>query len=331
MIQEITIQSDHEDADYLVEQGSALLSIGRKSYITQVLFDFGSVRANILIGRYTSIAHRVVFEVGLNHNHEGNVSTYPFRDYPLHGNDINHYYKNNHYQIIIGNDVWIGEGVRILGGVHIGNGAVIGMGAVVTKDVPPYAVVAGNPARVVKYRFEKVTIEKLIAIRWWNWETERIEKCLPEMDDPVSFADKYYEAPTHYKNQKTDLIDEAISSGGMVFYFIFDSDKTKPFWNQVLEAFCIAFSKDPALTLFLEIPEAFASDDEAAAVEKFISICPGIVPIKSISSDKLAIFTHSTVYIANASAASIPFVDLASLYGISVRSATDYESGLFDR
>lgn len=81
--------------------------------------------------------------------------------------------------VTIGNDVWIGTDVFILSGITIGDGAVIGARSVVTKDVPPYAIAAGNPARVVKYRFDEKTIERLLAIAWWNWPDEEIRAVVP--------------------------------------------------------------------------------------------------------------------------------------------------------
>jgi len=76
--------------------------------------------------------------------------------------------------VVIGNDCWIGTEVMILSGVNIGHGAVIGARAVVSKDVPPYAVVVGNPARVVKFRFAEDIIERLLTLQWWDWSADKI-------------------------------------------------------------------------------------------------------------------------------------------------------------
>lgn len=95
------------------------------------------------------------------------------------------------YYCEIGNDVWIGNNVLIKGGVRIGDGAVIGMGAVVTKDVPPYAVVAGVPAKTIKYRFEKEIIDDLMKIKWWDWPLEIIQKNKNDFCDIKSFIKKY--------------------------------------------------------------------------------------------------------------------------------------------
>lgn len=78
--------------------------------------------------------------------------------------------------IVIGNDVWIGADVTIMSGVTIGDGAVIGTCAVVAKNIPAYAIAVGNPARVVRYRFDDAIIKKLLELKWWNWPLERIRK-----------------------------------------------------------------------------------------------------------------------------------------------------------
>jgi|TARA_R110001592_G_scaffold36389_1_gene122506 acetyltransferase-like isoleucine patch superfamily enzyme len=77
--------------------------------------------------------------------------------------------------IHVGNDVWIGATSTIMSGITIGDGAIIGAGAIVTKDVPPYAIVVGNPGKVVKYRFTEEQIESLLKISWWNWDEDKIK------------------------------------------------------------------------------------------------------------------------------------------------------------
>ena len=86
---------------------------------------------------------------------------------------------------IIGNDVWIGYGAKVIGGVHIGDGACVGAGALVTKDVPPYAVVGGVPAKILKYRFSKETIENLLAEKWWEKDDEELKKTTSRFQVPL--------------------------------------------------------------------------------------------------------------------------------------------------
>lgn len=76
----------------------------------------------------------------------------------------------------IGNDVWVGEGAKINGGIQVGDGAVIAAGSVVTHDVPPYAIVAGVPAKIIKYRFDEPKIQELLTIKWWEWSEVEIER-----------------------------------------------------------------------------------------------------------------------------------------------------------
>lgn len=120
------------------------------------------------------------------HNYEW-VSTYPFyafydkwkfNDTHYHNGDIDDA-KIPPAPIIIENDVWIATNVTIMENVRIGNGAVVAMESLVTKDVPPYALVGGNPARIIKYRFSKEQIGELLKIAWWNWEDKDIKEVLP--------------------------------------------------------------------------------------------------------------------------------------------------------
>ena len=93
----------------------------------------------------------------------------------------------------IENDVWIGTNVLIRAGVRIGTGAVVGMGSVVTKDVPPYAIAAGNPARIIRYRFDEETVERLLKSKWWERDQAVIEQLAPDFESPQRLLEKLEE------------------------------------------------------------------------------------------------------------------------------------------
>jgi len=144
------------------------------------------------IGKYCSIAGQVQILLGGNHRHDW-MSTFPFE---AHGPDTSKG-KNSRWAkqpgVIVGNDVWIGLNVMIMSGVRIGDGAVIAAGSIVTKDVFPYAIVAGNPAKIVKYRFDFDTINKLQEMRWWDWTHEQVANAIPLLqNDSIEHLYNYY-------------------------------------------------------------------------------------------------------------------------------------------
>jgi acetyltransferase-like isoleucine patch superfamily enzyme len=147
--------------------------IGDHTYGKPRVIDRGE-KASLSIGRYCSISTHVVIFLGSEHRTDW-VSTYPFPIlWETAKSILGHPYSKG--DVVIGNDVWIGYNVTILSGVTIGDGAVIGAGSVVSGDVPPYAIVAGNPAQVIRYRFGKETIQKLLRIKWWDWPDEKVKE-----------------------------------------------------------------------------------------------------------------------------------------------------------
>lgn len=129
----------------------------------------------LTIGKFCSIAYNVIIFLGGSNHRPDWVSTYPFAAFFEEASQFDGYPKER-IDVVIGNDVWIGEGVTIMSGITIGSGAVIATKSVVTKDVPPYAIVAGNPAKILRKRFDDGTIEKLLEIQWWNRDINYILK-----------------------------------------------------------------------------------------------------------------------------------------------------------
>lgn len=138
----------------------------------------------LIIGKFCSIAQGATFMLNCaNHNMSG-FSVYPFnllyRFWNLPKSDMNKTWEN-HGDIIIGNDVWIGFEAVIMAGVRIGDGSIIGARSLVTNDVPPYTVVGGVPAHEIRKRFDEITVQKLLSIKWWNWDKDKISKYLPKI------------------------------------------------------------------------------------------------------------------------------------------------------
>ncbi|MBU2712740.1 Vat family streptogramin A O-acetyltransferase [Zooshikella harenae] len=153
---------------------------GPNRFENNVLYHFPFIGDKLIIGKFCAIAKDVKFIMnGANHKMSG-FSSYPFQifgqgwetampapgELPFKGDTI------------VGNDVWIGYESTIMPGVTIGNGAIIASKSVVTKDIPDYCIVGGNPAQIIKYRFDQKIIEQLLSIAWWNWSAEKITQHL---------------------------------------------------------------------------------------------------------------------------------------------------------
>jgi acetyltransferase-like isoleucine patch superfamily enzyme len=166
------------DLDLLVRlQRLGRVEYGVGTYGAPRIEHFAYDQTRLLVGSYTSIGRRVTFVLGGNHPRD-RVTSYPFRirlGLPGAGSDGYPYSKGD---IRVGSDVWIGHGALILSGVEIGHGAVVAARAVVTRSVPAYSIVAGNPARVVRYRHSESQREALLEIAWWEWPPAQVSKAV---------------------------------------------------------------------------------------------------------------------------------------------------------
>ena len=168
--------------------------IGKWTYGSPKIRSWGEGAA-LRIGAFCSIADGVKIYLGGEHRTDW-VTTFPFSILWESGHALEGHPKTKG-DVLIGNDVWLGAESVILSGVTIGDGAAIGARAVVKGNIPAYALVAGNPARIVKKRFDDETISRLLKIKWWQWKDAKIDKALPMLlNDDIRKFMEYAESGT---------------------------------------------------------------------------------------------------------------------------------------
>lgn len=233
-----------------------LLIIGKESYLQGVIensdeghSETGRMIHNLQIGSYCSIALDIYFLIGRNKNYS-RVSTSVAR--VLH--TANNIYAAHHEKgsVIIKNDVWIGRKVSVMSGVTIHNGAVIAACSHVVKDVPPYAIVGGNPAKVIGYRFSEEIIEQLEKIQWWNWSDEKIEQNAKYFNDDVDgFCERFYKESCE---EIEEVHKNAIEHGKDTYFMLVDYGDNYSVLEEVLNEFIKKWCQceDKKLELFFE-------------------------------------------------------------------------------
>lgn len=160
-------------SNLLLRPDAQQLQMGEHSYDAPQLLSFRPHDQQVRIGKYCSISKSAQILTG-GYHHADWVSTYPFRireGLPGAFEDGQPYSRG---PVVIGNDVWVGYGALIMSGVTIGNGAVVAARALVVRDVPPYAIVGGNPATVLTQRFPEDQVEALLRLKWWDWPHEKV-------------------------------------------------------------------------------------------------------------------------------------------------------------
>lgn len=169
-------QNSHNGTIAMDIIADGLVSVGKSSYGELNVVSFGG-QNRLHIGNYVSIAQKVTFLLDVEH-YIDHISTFPFRVKTLCQTESEAFGKGD---IVVEDDAWIGYGATVMSGVRVGQGAVVAAGAVVAKDVPPYAIVGGVPARVIKYRFDPELIEELLKVDYSKLEEEKIRTNLDKL------------------------------------------------------------------------------------------------------------------------------------------------------
>lgn len=269
MIQRISIQP-YQIRDYTelkidspsAMKGFPLVAVDTDSYIvgaeiqSGINFELEAGRHCIAIGKGCSLAEGITFMIDLNHDHaavvQGVLSC--LRDKKAR------YKSRRKGSVVLQNDVWVGHGATIMAGVTLHNGCVVAANAVVTKDVPPYAIVGGNPAKILRYRFDEDTIAGLQKIAWWDWPPKLQQARREDLALPVlAFVEKYL---PEAESRLETLQPPPVKTGGEAVLFVPDIGEPFPLYEKVLAQY---FEKDrPGQELLLYLPQKISTAKKRA-------------------------------------------------------------------
>lgn len=318
--------------DYMVAINNKkfkMMMIGKDSYIVKALVETGlnldtelpenGGCYNLQIGKYSSLAEDITFMIDINHDYmsvcQGIISE--FKDNPPPKK------IKRKGQIIIENDAWIGHGAMIMNGVTIHNGAVVAANSVVTKDVPPYAVIGGNPAKVIKYRFPQDTIEKLLKISWWNWTSDEISARRNDfLLSTEKFADKYFPEAEERFNEIKNSPSPVDMRNGENYLFVVDAQDEFPLYKKIIGEFCTKFDNtENQLILALDPQNADVMFERISKVLEFYQEKNVYIFIYNGSPEK--IMPSVDTYISSRINSNIYLTELAELLGKRIISGVD--------
>lgn len=280
---------------------------------------------NIQIGRYTSIGNNVKLLVDMNHDYnsiyQGVISEFANDEYGRigWGQIIKRIERKR--EILIGNDCWIGDDVIIMGGATIHDGAVVAAGSVVTKDVPPYAIVGGNPAKVIKYRFSPEVINEMEKIEWWYWNSDFLKAAKNDMQGEIEpFIMKYKDNVVLPKRKSGQYLPRIIEDDRIptLLYFM-DFKDNFPIYPRVIDNFVKEFhEKEAELVLCYNA----ASEHEVELMENVICQLEAyedvnaLINVCAITDGEDLMMSEVDYYITNRAERNLHRVNMAYLYGV---------------
>lgn len=302
-----------------------VMSIDKDSYIVGAKIESGinyhwEVGGySLQIGKYCAMAEDILFMIDVNHNYNalcmGNV--------PELSGETGKVELRAHGEIIIQNDVWIGHGAVIMDGVTVHNGAVIATNAVVTKDVPPYAIVGGNPAKIIKYRFDEDTIKKLESIAWWDWDSEKLAENKRLMRGNVEeFANHFYKS-----DERTDVTPIKRITDGRAFVYYIDMEEPYSLWRKVIKQFAENFDETKNELILYLSPEEESYEEKGKKLLEELSKYEEYNIYVNICTEKMEddadLLRNADFYITNRHAKNIYRMCKAKLYGAKCLTGVD--------
>lgn len=317
--------------------GFPLITIDLDSYLVgaeiQTKLDFDPIpgRHCIAIGKVCATADKITFMIDLDHDYASVaqndpkylVESYTIADMPRRA--------RRKGTVILQNDVWVGHGATIMNGVTLHNGCVVAANSVVTRDVPPYAIVGGNPARVLKYRFAPEIIDGMQKIAWWDWPDELMRERKEDFFlPPEEFVAKYLPMVENPPLPE-GILQEARAAGRKIVLFIPDVESKWPLYPSVLEEY---FSIDrPGAELVLYLPEDLSQPKHLQDLEDVLRQYEdrdSYVTLQTGTTlDERLLFQCAKYYVTTRSRQTVSRTCLADLYGVKILYGTDTQ--LFPR
>lgn len=325
--------TQHFFINLVPERKFKVLTIGKDSYIVKATVETGlnldseldknAGIYNLQIGKYSSLAEDILFMIDINHDYlsvsQGCVSE-------LKDIGVTRKIKRKG-QILIENDVWVGHGATIMNGVTVHNGAIVAANSTVTKDVPPYAVVAGNPAKIVKYRFSEEIIEKLLKISWWNWSSETILTRREDFSLPVSdFVEKYCNEAQKEYDDILKLENPIADMGAETKYLLIpDFTDEYPLYPKIIKSFCEHFNNTKTqLVIYLERQNVINGFNIVSQIlEQLEEYTVYVQIIDGTTCDVKQVIVNVDKYIVDRNINTMKRVELAEMYGVEIISGVD--------
>lgn len=318
-----------------VLKGFPLLSVDRGSYLvggqlqSGLNLGRGGQVHSLQIGKYSALADGITFLIDLDHDYRSiSMGLVPeWQEATKENKEMKIHRKG---QILIQNDCWVGHGATLLGGVVIHDGAVVAAEAVVTKDVPPYAIVAGNPARVVKYRFPEEIRQALQKIAWWDWSSEKLRQNRRSMQEGMeAFVGEFLpEAESRLERicKHANPIC-ALTEQGKIYVVAADTEESWPVCPGVIREFCEQFQRmDGQLVIYIP---SICENKEKVFSEVMDILTPyreadcavQIIDQEGVTAED--VIRNADAYITNRGSYNITYTCLADLYGKSILSGVD--------